>query len=258
MARNYVILDKEAHKGLKVKQDPTLAHGKSSHLIGVSLREFARASSAVPLVLIKDESSERYYVAGLYGLNEGVNLYYSDEGWQSHFAPLNLQRYPFDVRPNGEQLSIFIDKDSELVGEAEGFDLFKEDGSVSEYLETRQRLLTDLVNSENLTQEFVKQLVDLDLVDEIRLGIRYANGEQRQLVGLNSISEEKLMKLDDEQVLKLHRSGFLGAMYAMLSSMGQLNRLVQFSQKTDNPIASIQMLPKEQAPAEEAAAEKAN
>ncbi|GAA0354437.1 hypothetical protein GCM10009092_18420 [Bowmanella denitrificans] len=258
MARNYVILDKEAHKKLKVKQDPTLAHGKASHLVGVSIREFARASSAVPLVLIKDESANRYHVAGLYGLNEGVNLYFSEEGWQSHFAPLNLQRYPFDVRPNGEQLSIFIDKDSELVGEDDGFELFKEDGSVSEYLESRQRMLSDLVNSENVTQEFVKQLVDLDLVDEVRLGIRYANGEQRQLVGLYNVSEEKLLKLDDEQVLKLHRNGFLGAIYAMLGSMGQLNRLVQFSQKSEQPIASIQILPKEQAEAQPAEAEKAN
>lgn len=249
MARNYVLLDKEAHKNTKIKQDPSLAHSKSSHLVGVSIREFARAASSVPLVLVKDETANRYHCTGLYGLVEGVNLYYSPEGWQSHYAPLNLQRYPFDVRPNGEQLSIFIDKDSELVNEKEGIALFKDDGSVSEYMESRQKLMSELVNSENLTQEFVKTLTELDLIEELRLGIRYASGEQRQLVGLHSISEEKLMKLDDEQVLKLHRNGFLGAMYAMLGSMGQLNKLVQLSQKSEQPIAAIQILPKETAQA---------
>ncbi|GAB3011577.1 SapC family protein [Bowmanella dokdonensis] len=259
MARNYVLLDKEAHKKVKIKQDPNLAHAKGSHLVGVSIREFARASSAVPLVFIKDDSANRYHCAGVYGLTEGVNLYYSDEGWQSHFAPLNLQRYPFDVRPNGEQLSIFIDQDSDRVNEEEGVALFNEDGSVSQYMDSRQKMLADLVNSENITQDFIKKATELDLIEEIKLGVRYASGEQRQLVGLYGISEEKLLKLEDEEVVKLHRNGYLGAMYAMLSSMGQLNRLVQLSQKSAQPIVGIQILPKEQPQADAAKeAAKAN
>ncbi|MDF2178442.1 SapC family protein [Aliiglaciecola sp. CAU 1673] len=253
MAKNYVLLDKEVHKDIKIKQDAKLAHAKQSHLIGVSVREFARASSAIPLVLIKDQGSDRFYITGLYGLVEGSNYFVKEDGWKSHFAPMNLQRYPFDIRPNGNQLSIFIDENSELVNKEEGVALFNEDGTPSQGLENLQKMLGDLVNSENMTREFIKQIIDLGLIEEIRLGIRFADGEQRSLTGLHSINEEKLLKLSDEEVVKLHRSGFLGAIYAMLGSMGQLNRLVQMSQDTDKPVEAIQILPRQSAPQPEAA-----
>lgn len=253
MAKNYVLLDKDVHKDIKIKPDATVSHAKQSHLIGVSVREFARASSAIPLVFIKDQSTDRYYVTGLYGLVEGVNYFVKEDGWKSHFAPMNLQRYPFDIRPNGNQLAIFIDENSLLVNKEEGVALFNEDGTPSPGLESLQKLFGELVNSENLTREFIKQVTELDLIEEIRLGIRFADGEQRSLSGLCSVNEQKLLQLKDEDVLKLHRSGFLGALYAMLSSMGQLNRLVQMSQDTDKPVEAIQILPKQNAQQTQAA-----
>ena len=57
----------------------------------------------------------------------------------------------------------------------------------------------------------------------------------------SSINEKKLLELPEEQVLELHKAGFLGAIYAVMMSIGQLNRLVELSNDTENPIRSMQL-----------------
>ncbi|AWL12932.1 hypothetical protein HMF8227_02480 [Saliniradius amylolyticus] len=243
--QDFVVLNKDEHKDLKIKHDPTLAHGKESHLIAIAVNEYARAASSVPIVLIKDDKNDTYHSTGLYGLEANKNLYFSEEGWQAHYAPLNLQRYPFDIRPEGEQLIVFIDQGSELVNKDEGQALFDGD-KASEYLESRQRMLGDLVRGENMTREFIKEVDEMGLIDELNLGVIFKDGTRKNLVGLYNINEKKLHELTDEQVLQLHRRGFMGAIYAMLTSVGQLNRLVQLSQNSDNPVQGIQVLPKQE------------
>ncbi|NKX18862.1 SapC family protein, partial [Alteromonadaceae bacterium A_SAG5] len=54
-------------------------------------------------------------------------------------------------------------------------------------------------------------------------------------------NEKKLLELPEEQVLELHKQGFLGAIYAVMMSVGQLNRLVELSNDTANPIRSMQL-----------------
>ena len=73
-----------------------------------------------------------------------------------------------------------------------------------------------------------------------------------------SINEKKLLELPEEQVLELHKAGFLGAIYAVMMSVGQLNRLVELSNDTENPIRNMQLSavqPEEQQASEEAPSE---
>jgi hypothetical protein len=166
---------------------------------------------------------------------------------------MNILRYPFDVRPDGDKLGVFIDENSDLISE-EGQPLFTEAGEASEFLDSRQKFLADLANSEMLTQRFVAKVVELDLLDPIQIRLTYQDGKQRNVTGMMSINEKKLLELPEEQVLELHKQGFLGAIYAVMMSVGQLNRLVELSNDTENPIRSMQL---SAVKAEEAAPEAA-
>ena len=145
-----------------------------------------------------------------------------------------------DVRPDGEKLGVYIDENSDLIGE-EGEALFTDAGEPTEFLQNRQQFLADLANSEMMTQRFVQQVVDLDLLDPIQIRLTYQSGQQRNVTGMLSINEKKVLELPEEKVTELHKSGFLGAMYAVMMSAGQLNRLVELSNGTDNPIRSMQL-----------------
>jgi hypothetical protein len=249
---NYIPLDKNKHKDLRIKLSSDFAHAKDTHLAAASIREYAQIASCMPIIFIKDPKSETTHSVAMLGIEQGVNLFMRDGKWSGHVVPLNIQRYPFDVRPDGEKLGVFIDENSDLVGK-EGEPLFTEEAP-SPFLENRQKLLSDLANSEMATRDFIKKLEDLSLLDPIVIRTQYVNGQQRNINGMQTISEKRMQELDADTVVELHKSGYLGAIYAVLMSLGQLNRLVQLTQGGENPVKALQLQAEPPATEEAAAA----
>ena len=240
MTTSYVPLDKDKHKDLKINLNNNFAHAKDTHLAAASLREYAQVASCMPIVLVKDPKSDNFHSVAMLGTEQGINLYLQDDKWQGHCVPLNIQRYPFDVRPDGEKLGVFFDENSDLIA-SDGEPVFTEEGEPSPFLKNRQQLLQELANSEMATQGFIKKIVELELLDPIQLGVQYVDGTKRNITGMHSISEKRLQALEEAQILDLHKSGYLGAIYALLMSLGQLNRLVQLSAKGATPIQGLQL-----------------
>ncbi|QJR80035.1 SapC family protein [Alteromonas pelagimontana] len=240
MAINYIPLDKEKHKNMKVAVNNTFAFAKNTHLAAASIKEFAQLASTMPIVFIQDPKSERHHVVAMLGMEQNQNLFLNGERWNGPHVPMNILRYPFDVRPDGEKLGVYIDENSDMIAD-EGQTLFTSEGEASDFLKNRQQFLADLANSEMITQRFVKTVIDLDLLEQIQIRLTYKNGQQRNVTGMLSINEKKMLELPDEKVLELHKSGFLGAMYAVMMSLGQLNRLVELSNNTENPISNMQL-----------------
>lgn len=245
MATNYIPLDKDKHGALKVNIKHSFEFAQNTHLSAVTLKEFAQVATCMPIAFIKDPNAGSVHAIAMLGVEDKQNLFMQTGKWQGHAVPMNIQRFPFDVRPDGDKLGVFIDENSDLVSETEGEALFTESGEPTEFLKNRQNLLGDIANSEVATQRFIKELQELDLLEPIDLFIHYASGEQRSVTGVITISETKLNELPDDKVLGLKKTGFLGAIYAMLLSLGQLNRLVQLSAQTDKPIRAIQIKPAE-------------
>ena len=250
MAMNFVPLDKNKHKDLKVAVDPAFPYAKNTHLAAASIREFAQLAGAMPLVFIQDPKTNKHHVVAMLGIEPGQNLFLQDGKWNAPHIPMNIVRYPFDVRPDGDKLGVYIDENSDLIKE-EGQPLFTEEGNPTDFLNNRQQLLGDLANSEMLTQQFVSKVVELDLLNPMQLRVQYSNGQGRNVGGILTIDEKKLVELADEQVVELHKAGFMGALYAMMLSLGQLNRLIELSTNAESPIKAMQMEP---APAEKAEA----
>ena len=248
MAMNFVPLDKNKHKDLKVAVDPSFPYAKGTHLAAASIREFAQLAGSMPLVFIQDPKTEKHHVVAMLGIEPGQNLFIQNDKWNAPHIPMNIIRYPFDVRPDGEKLGVYVDEDSDLIKE-EGQALFDAEGNPTDFLNNRQKLLGDLANSEMLTQQFVAKVVELDLLTPMQLRVQYSSGQGRNVGGILAINEKKLFELSDEQVVELHKAGFMGALYAMMLSLGQLNRLIELSVGAENPIKAMQMEP---APAEQA------
>lgn len=242
MAINYIPLDKKTHKDLKVIPQIDLAFAKETHLAAATIREFAQLATTMPVVFIEDPTNKNIHTVAMLGVDQNKNLFWAEDKWQGPHVPLNIQRYPFDIRPDGQQLGVFIDENTHLISD-QGEALFTEEGEPSEFLKNRQKFLAELANSEMLNQRFIKRVVELELLENIQVGIQYQDGSARNVTGIMSINEKKLNTLDDEVVLELHKAGFLGAIYATLLSLAQLNRLVELSNKSDKPIRTVQIRP---------------
>lgn len=235
---NIVAVKKDQHQNLKVSSKRDLSQFAGQHIAPVNVREFAQASTSYPIVLIHDEQSNQYRSVAMLGLETGENLYLDDNKWQAIYVPQAFSTIPFSLGldPDKEQtLTSCIDLDSPFVGEDKDVALFDENGEETEFYKSMHDQLGRLYESEVATQNFVKMLEENDLLQELELKIDVNDGQNKRLVGLFGINDKKLTELADDKVLEMHKSGAFMAIYAMLSSAGQINRLAQLRNTSNNP-----------------------
>jgi len=241
---NLVPLKKEQHQNLKVSSQRNLSHVAKQHIVPVHAREYAQASTSFPILLVKDPESERFRSIVMLGLEAGENLYLTDEKWNGVYVPQSVSMVPFALGLDPEKektLTACIDMDSEFVGEDKENALFDAEGNDTEFFKNVQESLGRLYDNEVMTEKFVQELVDNDLLVELELSMSFSTGENKKLVGLFGIDEKKLQDLSDDKVLDFHKRGLFIPIHAMLGSLGQVNRLAQLrNTSSDVKVANIQ------------------
>jgi len=255
---NFVPVRKEQHQNLKLAGKRGLAHVAGQHIVSVTASEYAQASASFPIVLVKNPDSPRYRSVAMLGLEAGENLYYKEDKWSGLSLPQSVGMAPFalGLDPDKENtLTACVDTDSALVGEDKELALFDADGKETELLSNVQNSLGRLYENEKMTENFIKELEENDLLQELELKVDLSSGEKKKLTGLFTINEDKVKSLADDKVLDFHKRGLFVPIYAMLGSLGQMNRLVQLRNLTGKgQISNIQIAPlaKEEVQAETA------
>jgi len=244
---NFVPVRKEQHQNLKLATQRGLAHVAKQHIVPVTAAEYAQASASFPIVLVKNPDSPRFRSIVMLGLEADENLFYQAGKWSGLSVPQSVGMVPFSlgIDPDKENtLTACIDVDSEFVGEDKDLALYDADGKETEVLTNVQNSLGRLYENEKMTENFIKELEDNDLLQELELNINLTSGEKKKLVGIFTINEDKVKALADDKVIDFHKRGLFVPIYAMLGSLGQINRLVQLrNQVSENKISGIQIAP---------------
>ncbi len=244
---NFAPIRKEQHQNLKLAKTRDLSHIAGQHIIPVTAAEYAQASASFPVVLVKNPDSERYRSVAMLGLEAGENLYFQDEKWTALSLPQSIAMVPFSlgIDPDKENtLTACIDLDSQFVGEDKDLPLFEEDGKESEVLDNVQQALGRLYDNERMTENFIKELEENDLLQELELNVALSTGEKKKLVGIFTINEDKIKELSDEKVVDFHKRGLFVPIYSMLGSLSQVNRLVQLrNQVSETKVTGVQIAP---------------
>jgi len=242
---NIVPVKKEQHQNLKIANKRNLAHAAGQHIVPVNAREFAQASTSFPVVLVQDPDSKRFRSVIMLGLEGGENLFYSDDKWHGLYVPQSIGMAPFGLGLDPEKektLTTCVDLDSPFVGEDKDQALFDAEGNDTEFFKNVQDSLGQLYDNEVASEKFVQEVVDKDLLQELELTIAFASGEKKKLTGIFTLNEKKLQALSDEQVLDFHKRGMFVPIYAMLGSIGQVNRLIQLhNDHSEQKISGIQI-----------------
>lgn len=244
---NVVAIKKEQHQNLKLANKRSLGQVTGQHILPVTAAEYAQAATSFPVVLIKEPNSERYRSVVMLGLEGGENLFYQDDKWVGLYIPQGVGMAPFalGLDPDKENtLTACVDLDSEFVGEDKELPLFDDKGEETEVFLNVQKSLGRLYDNEVASEKFIKELESHDLIHELELNMSLSTGENKKLVGIYTVNEDKLKTLSDELILDFHKRGLFVPIHAMLGSLGQLNRLIQLrNDSSETKISGIQILP---------------
>ncbi len=222
-------LSTNVHGGYKLRQRDTAPQLASAHAIPITVDEFVSVQRFYPIVFSVGENP---VPLALMGLNEGVNVFFTDEGAPigEIYIPAYVRRYPYmlaRLRPESEELSLCFDPTSDLVGAfEEGSALFDAEGKPSEATNAVLKFCEEFELSAQRTNAFMEELKKADLLMDGEVSIQPTDAEQPFLYrGFQMVSEEKLRELRGDELRKMNQSGLLVLIVAHLFSLALMREL---------------------------------
>jgi hypothetical protein len=222
-----VALNREVHKNFKIAPSHDFKFAANTNSIALAGVEFIEAAKDYPIVFAKI-SDELMIPVALLSLRNNENLYVNGEGkWDARYIPAYVRRYPFVLAESGgQQFTVCIDEAFAGLNEDDGQSLFNDQGENTPFLQNALDFLNNYQSQIKMTEGFVKQLKELDLLTEISAKAELVGGEKFLLGGMMIVDEQKLQKLGQEKAYELFQSGRLGWIYMHLISLSNLSRLV--------------------------------
>lgn len=224
-------LDVRRHQSMKIDPNRVTEHAADQRMMPIVISEFQNCAIHFPIIVTKNADSGAFVCVALFGFDAGENLFWKQARWDALYTPLNIRRQPFSLGVHTEQETnnyvLCIDEQSPSVNHEEGVPLFTSEGQASDYLKQAQGVLQDLLRGEAESKLFVDELVALDLLAPLSFDITFKNDQSQSIGGAYTISEEKMAQLSDAQILRLHKSGYLGLIFTMFVSLGQLYPLIE-------------------------------
>lgn len=230
---NFVLLDPEQHKNLKVITDRSADLGDKIKFAMTFPFEFRNIQSCYPIFFQKDADTGTFFPLALFGFETDENLFLSDEGWNATYVPIMVRRQPFLIgfqadaeNPDAKNAVVSIDLDNPRVNEAAGEALFQEHGGVTEFLKQATQNLELIHQAHEHSRRFVEALIENDLLESFTLDIVLNDGSNNQLLGFYTINEDSVQQLSTSVLGSLNEQGFLQPIFMVLASHSRIRTLI--------------------------------
>jgi hypothetical protein len=223
---NPVLLNNIDHKDLHVQTGRGARFGDDVMSALTFPAEFRDVQACYPIVFRKagDGSFEAH---ALFGFQEGENLFLGAQGWEAPYVPLTIERQPFLIGVNGSELMVHVDLDNPRIGASGGERVFLPHGGSTEYLERVNSTLLAIHQGLQQARGFMAALLELQLLESFVFDIELDNGAQYRLAGFYTVNEERLAALPGDALERLHRAGYLQALYMVVASMSCFRTLIE-------------------------------
>ena len=216
-------LSSETHADWRIRPQPTAPFLVGQHAVPITTDEFQLVQRHMPIVFSVGDDG---IPLALMGLNEGVNVFVDDEGKlteENFYIPAYVRRYPYmlaRLRPDAEELSLCFDPTTDTIGAFEDGQPLFENGQPSQVTKDILAFNETFEQAGTRTQNFMKELRELDLLMEGEVTIQ-PDGAAQPFVyrGFQMVNEEKLTALRGDQLRKITQSGLLPLVYAHLFSL---------------------------------------
>lgn len=233
--QDIIPISSEAHKEWCLKATGNFSFAKDINAFPVLAAEFFQAGLLYPLVFVK--ADDAVYPSAIVGVREEENLFVAESGeWQGDYIPAFVRRYPFvfSLSDDKQQFTVCIDQSFEGWNQSgSGERIFDSEGNQTQYLKNIVTFLQDYQNNFLGTEAFCKQLVELDLLEDMQANWSLDGAEQPPLKGFLGVSREKLKGLSQEVIYDLMQSGALELIHVHLLSLNLFSTLAKKTKAKD-------------------------
>lgn len=232
-----VVLDREQHKGLRLKPADARFSAKNQ-AVPVVAAEFPEACMEYPIVFVKGADGG-WLALALTGLEANANAFVDAKGqWNARYVPLSVRRYPFILAEGADnQLSLAADMAAPHLGK-EGDALFDDKGEPTELVRKLMPMLAEFQNQAKGTSELAQKLSDAGLLIQQNMQVRLGDGREAEVEGVWIVDEAKLRALPDDKVLAWFKGGELTVIHAHMLSLRNLLPLLERSKPAGSAAAS--------------------
>jgi hypothetical protein len=233
----HVLLNNIAHKDLRVITRLSAELGDNVGTVMVVPTEYSDLMREYPIFFRKDPASGEYTSIVLLGFSREENLFLDENGWNADYVPGIVARGPFligvqDQQGNGQRTAVIhVDMDHPRLSETEGEPVFLPQGGNSRYIENIANILNGISEGLAVSKAMFAAFTEADLIEPVKVEIKISETERYDLLGLHTISIEKLRKLDGVALEKLNRPGFLQGAYLVASSLSNVRRLIDMKRR---------------------------
>ncbi len=221
-----VLLNNIDHKDLHVQTGRGAHFGDNVMSALTFPSEFRDVQACYPIVFRK-AANGGFEAHALFGFQEGENLFLGLHGWEAPYVPLAIERQPFLIGVNGNELTVHVDLENPRVNASAGERVFLPHGGTSEYLEKVNSTLLALHQGLQQANGFLAALLELQLLESFVFDIELDDGSQHRLAGFYTINEEHLSALPGEALERLNRAGYLQAIYMVIASLSNFRTLIE-------------------------------
>lgn len=223
---NPVLLNNVEHKDLRVITRHGSDMDERHPFVPTFAAEFRLLQAHYPIIFRKESDAHPFEPIALFGFEDNENLFLDEKGWDAGTVPLLVERLPFMIGRDGDELLIHIDLDSPRVSKTEGEPIFLPHGGMSPYLENVNSMLLTVHEGMQANEAFVAALVAHELIEGFSLDVTLDDGSQNRLAGFYTINEERLAALDAAALDSLHKAGWLAPIYFQLASLSNFRALI--------------------------------
>jgi len=219
-------LDAKAHGDLALKKNFGFAFTEGVNAVPINLIEMPQVCHYYPIAFSPDGHATP---VAILGLRDNENLFLKpDNAWaENTYIPAYIRRYPFifSELPEGEQLTLCVDMNDDIMEKDGEQKFFNDDGGASDLANNALEFCKSYHAAAQQTLEFSKALAESGLLVDREAQINVADNRRINFSGFKIIDEQKLAELDDKVFLEWRQKGWLPFLYAHLFSGAQWQRL---------------------------------
>lgn len=220
----HVQLNNVDHARLRVNRARGTAYGDAVMSAVTFPAEFRNVQACYPIVFQKTAEGG-FQPLALFGFKPGQNLFLDGQDWDASYLPLAIERLPFLIGREGDELAVHIDLDSPRIAD-DGEALFLPHGGNSEFLERMNSVLLALHQGLQATPGFIDALLPHGLLESFAFDMQLDDGSEHRLAGYYTIHEERLRALGADALEALHRRGYLEPVFMAMASLSRFRDLI--------------------------------